>query len=68
MKNYIKIFDEGIAEALCRCGFSYIKQKISASQTAFAFEDSEDLENTIAKFQKENYQDFVYVKDSVLFF
>lgn len=68
-KNYIKIFDEGIATALKGGGFSCIEQRINDGQNIYAFEETPDFMEALEKiFSTENYQGAIYVRDNSLSF
>ena len=69
LQNFIKIFDEQLANAISAGGFSYITEKINENQNVFVFEKSDELVDLIdALIKQKNYSETIIVEDSKLNF
>lgn len=68
--NFIKLFDERIANALSEGGFSYITEKVNGDQTVYCFEETPELTEALRSLcEAGNYQDaIITVQDGSLHF
>lgn len=68
-KEYIKIFDTKTAEILSESGFLYMKEKINASQDAYVFEKTAEIEAMLKELgNNECFSETYIVEDDTLLF
>jgi hypothetical protein len=68
-KTFIKIPNYETAEALSRCGFLYMKEKINHNQELYVFERTKELEDVLYSMHPEGcFNEHYVVEDCGLYF
>lgn len=66
-KKYFKLFDTRIAAELYFKGFDYIEERLNNEQTAYAFENTDELHAALQDiWLRTGFSDIPYVEDDTI--